>query len=206
MIPELAWIFGSYAAVTALAHWAVRRSGGGRRRRYVLVAGNHERQIEWYIRALRFWSRRTGTEVAITVLLDRSDDETGKIAERLARGDSAVTVWRREEREAAAAREFGCREFGNWERLRDEDARTDDVPDAAAGWPYQPPGPVLAEAGVAPPPEPQAAGSAEDFGGGSPAGAGRAVRANALADEDGAGEPVVWLELSRAEDVARLPL
>jgi hypothetical protein len=90
VIPELLWIIGFYAAAAAFAHWTIRRGSSGNRRHYVLVAGNHQMQIEWYIRALQQFSRRTGMEIGITVVLDQSSDETGKIMERFARGDPGI--------------------------------------------------------------------------------------------------------------------
>jgi hypothetical protein len=90
MIPELLWIIGFYAAAAAFAHWTIRKGSSGNRRHYVLVAGNHQMQIEWYIRALQQFSRRTGTEIGITVVLDQSSDETGKILERFARADTGI--------------------------------------------------------------------------------------------------------------------
>lgn len=90
MIPELLWIIGFYAAAVALVHWLIRRNSGEERRHYVLVAGNHQMQIEWYVRALQQFSRRTGTEIGITVVLEQSSDDTGKIMERFARGGTGI--------------------------------------------------------------------------------------------------------------------
>ncbi len=90
VIPELLWIIGFYAAAAIFAHWLFRRGSSDNRRHYVLVAGNHQMQIEWYIRALQHFSRRTGTEIGITVVLDQSSDDTGKIMERFARGHAGI--------------------------------------------------------------------------------------------------------------------
>jgi hypothetical protein len=95
VIPELLWIIGFYAAAVVLVHWLIRRNSSEERRHYVLVAGNHQMQIEWYIRALQQFSRRTGTEIGITVVLDQSFDDTGKIMERFARGDSGIDCVRK---------------------------------------------------------------------------------------------------------------
>ncbi|BBI36158.1 hypothetical protein [Cohnella abietis] len=99
MIPELLWIIGFYAAAAAFAHWTIQRGSGGIRRHYVLVAGNHQMQIEWYIRALQQFSRRTGTEIGITVVLDQSSDDTGKIMECFARDHSGIGWVRKDEGE-----------------------------------------------------------------------------------------------------------
>ncbi len=96
MLPELLWIVGLYVAAAAFAHWTIRRSDGDGRRHYVLVAGNHQMQIEGYIRTIQHFSRRTGTEIGITVVLDRSTDETGPILERMARKNTGIEWVRRE--------------------------------------------------------------------------------------------------------------
>ncbi len=95
MLPELLWIVGLYVAAALLVSALVRRSSRKGRRHYVLVAGNHQMQIEGYIRTLQHFSRRTGTDIGITVLLDRSTDETGPILERMARRDSGIAWVRR---------------------------------------------------------------------------------------------------------------
>jgi len=105
VISELLWIVGLYAAAAAFAHWIIRRNSGGGRRHYVLVAGNHQMQIEWYIRSLQLFSRRTGTEIGITVVLDRSSDDTGPITERFARADSGIKCVRRDSAEDERAGE-----------------------------------------------------------------------------------------------------
>ncbi|QJD85238.1 hypothetical protein [Cohnella herbarum] len=104
MIPGLLWIIGFYAAAVALVHWLIRRSSGEERRHYVLVAGNHQMQIEWYIRALQQFSRRTGTEIGITVVLEQSSDDTGKIMERFARGGTGID-WVRKDAGAMESRQ-----------------------------------------------------------------------------------------------------
>ncbi|WP_123042230.1 hypothetical protein [Cohnella candidum] len=90
MIPELMWIIGFYVAAAALAHGVFGREADSRKRHYVLVAGNHQLQIEGYVRALQSFSRRTGTDIGITVLLDDSTDDTGPIVEKFARGYDGI--------------------------------------------------------------------------------------------------------------------
>lgn len=94
MISELLWIVGLYVAAAALAHLLLRRASAERRRHYVLVAGNHQLQIEWYVRALQHFSKRTGTDIGITVVLDNSWDDTGRILERFARGYEGIGLIR----------------------------------------------------------------------------------------------------------------
>jgi hypothetical protein len=95
LIPDILWIVGLYAIAAFFAHWIIRRGSKDKRRHYVLVAGNHQMQIEGYIRALQQFSRRTGTEIGITVVLDESTDDTGKIMERFARTDTGIEWVRR---------------------------------------------------------------------------------------------------------------
>ncbi len=97
MIPEMMWIIGFYVAAAAWVHaWHGRNAGDAAdKRHYVLLAGNHQMQMEWYVRALRYYSGRTGTDIGITVVLDRaSSDETGSIVELLARQDSGIELVR----------------------------------------------------------------------------------------------------------------
>lgn len=97
MIPEMMWIIGFYVAAAAWVHaWHGRNAGDAAdKRHYVLLAGNHQLQMEWYVRALRYFSKRTGTDIGITVVLDRaSSDETGSIVELLARQDSGIELIR----------------------------------------------------------------------------------------------------------------
>lgn len=94
VILELLWIFGCYAAAVLAAQAIVRRSAGAGRYHYVLVAGNHEAEIEGCVRALQRYSRRTGKDIGITVVLDGSTDETGAIVERFARGSEGIGIVR----------------------------------------------------------------------------------------------------------------
>lgn len=94
MLSELLWVIGLYAGAAACAHWLISRSRSLRRQEYVLVAGNHERQIEGYVRALQQYARRSGTDIGITVLLAESSDDTGAIMERLIRNEDGVALAR----------------------------------------------------------------------------------------------------------------
>lgn len=114
MIPELLWIVGFYVAAAVWAHWAYGRSAGASRRHYVLVAGNHQLQIEGYVRAIQRFSRRSGTDIGITVVLDRSSDETGAIVERFSRGAAGIECVRREDKVAAS-------KLDHWERSREDE-------------------------------------------------------------------------------------
>jgi hypothetical protein len=85
MMIALLCIIAIYAAAAAGAHWAHRNRTRASRRHYVLVATNHETYIEAYVRALRRYSLRTGTDIGITVMLDQSTDATAAIVKRLQR-------------------------------------------------------------------------------------------------------------------------
>ncbi|PZE19366.1 hypothetical protein [Paenibacillus xerothermodurans] len=89
MIIGLLWIFGSYAASIALVHWFYRR----RREEdqhityFLLVTYNSQMQVEWYIRALHFFSRLKGKEIRVTLADEGSADDTMAIIERFCRKD-----------------------------------------------------------------------------------------------------------------------
>lgn len=132
MIPELLWIVGIYAMAAALANGVIGKNAGAVKRHYVLIAGNHQSQIEWYIRALKRFSRRTGTDIGITVLLEHSADESGSIVEIFARNSDEIGLVRSEpgdldgnrarvreqgERQVAAGGQFVWVELGKREDL-----------------------------------------------------------------------------------------
>ncbi|WP_308636651.1 hypothetical protein [Paenibacillus silvisoli] len=87
MIPVLLWIFGCYALAAAAVHALSAFSERRERlvKHYVLIAGNHQLQMEWYMRSLRRFSHFTGTEVKVTVVDRGSEDETMSIARFFAR-------------------------------------------------------------------------------------------------------------------------
>ncbi|AZN38532.1 hypothetical protein [Paenibacillus albus] len=87
MIPVLLWIFGCYALAVAAVHAAYALTWKRQRdvQHYVLIAGNHQLQMEWYMRSLRRFSHFTGTEVKVTVVDRGSQDETLGIARYFAR-------------------------------------------------------------------------------------------------------------------------
>lgn len=81
MIAVLLWIVGCYALVAAAVHAAsrVRSQGERKKRHYVLVAGNEQLRMEWYLQSLQYFSYFTGTEVKVTVIDNGSEDETMRI-------------------------------------------------------------------------------------------------------------------------------
>jgi len=117
MLAELMGIFAVYAVAVLYAHWVAGRRRGMDAGRYVLVAGDHQAQIEGYLRSMQAYSRRSGTDLAITVLLRNSSDETQPIVEKFAHKSTDID-WRREEAES----EVEC-VGGVWIDLAEEDIR-----------------------------------------------------------------------------------
>ena len=89
MVAHLLWILAVYGAAVILVHVLharrERRSESSKHLKlhYVLVMSNHERQVEWYLRALSLYALLSGTRVRVTVLDDGSEDQTMQIVERL---------------------------------------------------------------------------------------------------------------------------
>lgn len=85
MLTPLMWILTVYALAAVAVHvyhaWQKRKDT--RRIDYILVTSNHERQIEWYIRALGLYALVTGKRFRLTVLDFHSSDDTLGIIERL---------------------------------------------------------------------------------------------------------------------------
>lgn len=85
MLTPLMWILTVYALAAVAVHvyhgWQKRKDT--RRIHYILVTSNHERQIEWYIRALGLYAVVTGKRFRLTVLDFHSNDDTLGIIERL---------------------------------------------------------------------------------------------------------------------------
>lgn len=123
VIPEMLWIIGFYVAAAAWVHASFGRNAdaGARKRHYVLVAGNHQLQMEWYVLTLQHFSRRTGTDIGITVLLDHSSDDTGPIVELFARGNDGIELIRSSSGEAGAGDGLG--KFGEIDKTADRRER-----------------------------------------------------------------------------------
>lgn len=89
MVAHLLWILVIYGLAAGFIHFlhALRHRKGSRARRslmhYILITSNHERQVEWYLRALSLYALFSGTRVRVTVLDDRSEDDTMNIVQRL---------------------------------------------------------------------------------------------------------------------------
>lgn len=88
MIPYLGWIVLAYGMTAVIVHLMHRlrlrkNSRDAARVNYVLVTHNHEKQMEWYVRALSWYGRLRGLSIHVTVLDIASDDDTLQILYRL---------------------------------------------------------------------------------------------------------------------------
>ncbi|MBB6670636.1 hypothetical protein [Cohnella nanjingensis] len=120
MISVLLWIIGLYAAVAACAYGWARRRRQADRQHYVLVAGNHQREIEGYVRKLQWQAQRLGREFGITVLLaPDSYDETAAIVEKFARGETGIGLVRQS---VEASEDHRSKE--EWERAWESESPT----------------------------------------------------------------------------------
>lgn len=106
MVAHLLWILVIYGIAVALVHMLhihTKRVESSNRRsamHYIIITSNHERQVEWILRALSLYALLRGTRVRVTVLDDRSNDNTLRIVNRLADLSGielSVGVWNSEE-------------------------------------------------------------------------------------------------------------
>ncbi|HEY2494671.1 MAG TPA: hypothetical protein VGI33_17400 [Paenibacillus sp.] len=89
MVIQLVWIVAIYGLAVAIIHglYAIRKMKGNvaqeRCIHYILITSNHERQVEWYVRALQLYGYLRGIPIYITVVDDASSDDTVRIIQRL---------------------------------------------------------------------------------------------------------------------------
>ncbi|MEC0092578.1 glycosyltransferase family A protein [Paenibacillus macquariensis] len=83
MVIQLIWIAVIYGLAIAIVHglYATTYKVKGNRRKeyhndYILVTYNHERKIEWYIRALWLYAFQKGKTLRVLVIDQGSSDET----------------------------------------------------------------------------------------------------------------------------------
>lgn len=95
MIIILLVVIGCYALVAVMVHLAYWMSVGKMRTRkhYVLVAHDQHMKMEWVLRSFFVFSRRMGTDVKLTVIDDKSTDQTADIIERLGHRGVGATVY-----------------------------------------------------------------------------------------------------------------
>ncbi|CAM4275740.1 hypothetical protein [Paenibacillus tarimensis] len=95
MIHILLLIVCCYMLAGLAIYWTAvsgdKQQGG---RHYVLMANNQAPRIEWYLRVLRGFSLRSGTEVKVTVVDCNTNDETMDIVKRFRKQDSGIAVCR----------------------------------------------------------------------------------------------------------------
>lgn len=93
MVSIFMWIVCVYAIVATAALWLVKRHAGRRPgRHYILLADEQAPRVEWYLRALRGFAVRSGTDISVTVVDAETTDETAAIVDRLAREGVQVRV------------------------------------------------------------------------------------------------------------------
>lgn len=88
MVPYMAWILFSYGVAGVLVHLFHSRHlkykpNSRKQVHYILVAHNHENQMEWYLRALMWYSCLRAQSLRITILDEGSQDDTLAIIERM---------------------------------------------------------------------------------------------------------------------------
>ncbi|AWB46244.1 hypothetical protein DCC85_20145 [Paenibacillus sp. CAA11] len=97
-IPLGIWVLFVYGLAAMSVHLSfVRfdRSEAYRRRtvHYVLITRNHAHQMEWYLRAIRWYADLRGMQLQVTIMDDGSEDETREIAECMRRsGELDISV------------------------------------------------------------------------------------------------------------------
>lgn len=110
MVAILLAVIGCYVIAAVAVHLAyrIRRGKPSSGKHYILVAGNDENKMEWYMRSLLAFSRRMGTDLRVTVVDQGSTDHTMAIAGRFSEAEElGVTVCSGLEDRLAAAEENG---------------------------------------------------------------------------------------------------
>ncbi len=101
-----------YAVAAAAVH-LIHRSRKGKRetgKHYVWVAEGRQPNMEWYVRSLYAYSRRTGEDVRLTIVDCGMAEETRIIAERLAFEGKALTFCGESVSNPAGVEASGARE------------------------------------------------------------------------------------------------
>lgn len=98
MIPILIWIVGCCAILALVVH-IVNRSANARPegqadngKHFILLADNQEQRMEWYLRSITWFARRTGTNVRITVIDQGMSRDTLRIVSAFSRGGTPIYV------------------------------------------------------------------------------------------------------------------
>ncbi|REK69557.1 hypothetical protein [Paenibacillus paeoniae] len=87
-------IIGCYAIAALFVHlafWIGRRRSRSEKH-YVLIAGQTQKNMEWYLRMLHAFSRWIGRDIRLTVVDDGASKETLAIVERWKRSGRQVQI------------------------------------------------------------------------------------------------------------------
>jgi hypothetical protein len=90
VVIQLIWIAIIYGLAIAIIHYmhvlTHNISGSGQKghaNQYILITYNHEKHIEWYIRALWLYASLQSKELRVTIIDFDSDDETVLMIHRM---------------------------------------------------------------------------------------------------------------------------
>lgn len=94
MLELLLLVIGCYAVAALLVHLAFKFGGERKRTRkhYVLIADGRQPRMEWYLRSLHSFSRRTGNDIQLTVVDHGLEEESKAIVDRWNRGSHKVRL------------------------------------------------------------------------------------------------------------------
>jgi hypothetical protein len=108
-------VAGCYAFAAVMVHLAYRLRKGKREagKHYIWVAEGRQPNMEWYVRSLYSYSRRTGEDVRLTIVDCGMTEESRVIAERLAFEGKAVTFC---QETGAGSTKGDIQEVGDWEK------------------------------------------------------------------------------------------
>jgi len=94
MIGILLWVLGCYALAVIAVHAAFRYTRGQKRsvKQYVLLSGNEQQRMEWYLRSISRHAHDTGQEIEVIVVDHHSGDQTMDIVKCFRRDRAGVTI------------------------------------------------------------------------------------------------------------------
>jgi len=94
MIGILLWVLGCYALAVIAVHAAFRYTRGQKRniKQYVLLSGNEQQRMEWYLRSISRHAHDTGQEIEVIVVDHHSGDQTMDIVKCFRRNRAGVTI------------------------------------------------------------------------------------------------------------------
>ncbi|MFD0714950.1 hypothetical protein [Paenibacillus sp. GCM10027626] len=132
MIAILLWVLGCYALCAIAVHTAFRNTRQRKQddiKHYILVAGNEQQQMEWYMRSLARYARECGQEVRVTIVDRCSKDDTIQIARCFARRGMDIYItpasWLSEGERSTEDQQLAQT---SWMRLQEEGENADTSP------------------------------------------------------------------------------